>query len=68
MTAAKNNKLQGRRQEVREGREADEEGMRDELSLEVQPGNQGIIIDSKRNLLISVRNKCLEYVVLQRKE
>ena len=53
---------------MREGREADEERRRDELSLEVQPGNQGIIIDSKRNLFISVRNKCLEYVVLQRKE
>ena len=50
-------KLQRRRQEVGEEREADEERRRDELSLEVQPGNQGSGIPFQANVLIYIRNQ-----------
>ena len=43
----RNNKLQGRRQEKKEGREADEEGWMNELTVEVQPGHQANRMDSK---------------------
>ena len=42
----RNNELQGRRQEKGEGKEADEEGRMNELTVEVQPGHQANRKDS----------------------
>ena len=55
----RNTKLQGRRLEKGEGKEADEEGRMNELTVEVQPGHQSNRMDSKTKVLLLIRNNKL---------